>query len=115
MDEFRSLKIKSVPTPFLVWMAILENYWIFFLHGRKRLSFLILCNLNDARLKVKVIVTDMNVSYASLIKECFPKAKLVVDRFHIVKHLIRKFEDIRVRIMKALIETIQHKPNIIDN
>ncbi|OUK19215.1 transposase, partial [Enterococcus faecium] len=54
-----------------------------------------------ARLKVKVIVTDMNVSYASLIKECFPKAKLVVDRFHIVKHLIRKFEDIRVRIMKS--------------
>uniref|UniRef100_UPI00292D4E91 aminopeptidase n=1 Tax=Enterococcus faecium TaxID=1352 RepID=UPI00292D4E91 len=23
------------------------------------------------------------------------------DRFHIVKHLIRKFEDIRVRIMKS--------------
>jgi transposase len=33
----------------------------------------------------------MNASYASLIKECFPHAKLVVDRFHIVKHLIRSF------------------------
>ncbi|WP_140437372.1 transposase, partial [Escherichia coli] len=27
-------------------------------------------------------------------KECFPHAKLVVDRFHIVKHLIRSFKDI---------------------
>lgn len=45
-------------------------------------------------------MTDMNVSYVSLIKECFPKATLVIDRFHIVKHLIRNFEDIRVRIIK---------------
>ncbi|MBU5370715.1 transposase, partial [Enterococcus avium] len=31
----------------------------------------------------------------------FPHAKLVVDRFHIVKHLIRSFEDIRLRVMKS--------------
>ena len=37
-----------------------------------------------ARLNVKILVTDMNASYALLIKECFPHAKLVVDRFHIV-------------------------------
>uniref|UniRef100_UPI00374E9C22 transposase n=1 Tax=Enterococcus gallinarum TaxID=1353 RepID=UPI00374E9C22 len=54
-----------------------------------------------ARLNVKKLVTDMNASYASLIKECFPHAKLVVDRFHIVKHLIRSFEDIRLRVMKS--------------
>lgn len=42
----------------------------------------------------------MNASYSSLIKECFPHAKLVVDRFHIVKHLIRSFEDSQLRIMK---------------
>ncbi|OSP57249.1 hypothetical protein EFP6CTSP_20505 [Enterococcus faecium] len=88
MDEFRSLKIKSVPTPFLYgW-----RYWKLLdilLHGRKALVSYFMQFERRARLKVKVIVTDMNVSYASLIKECFPKAKLVVDRFHIVKHLIR--------------------------
>lgn len=31
----------------------------------------------------------------------FSKGKTRCDRFHIVKHLIRKFEDIRVRIMKS--------------
>ncbi len=60
MDEFRSLKIKSVPTPFLVWMAILENYWIFFLHEEKALVSYFMQFERRARLKVKVIVMDMN-------------------------------------------------------
>nr|WP_276318226.1 transposase [Enterococcus avium] len=37
-----------------------------------------------------------------------------MDRFHIVKHLIRSFEDIRLRVMKASTETIQYKLNTID-
>ena len=67
-----------------------------------------------ARLNVKILVTDMNASYASLIKECFPHAKLVVDRFHIVKHLIRSFEDIRLRVMKSFDRNDPIQPNTID-
>ncbi|WP_267106636.1 transposase, partial [Xanthomonas sacchari] len=33
----------------------------------------------------------------------FPTAKLIIDRFHIVKHLNTAFNDFRVREMKRLI------------
>lgn len=54
-----------------------------------------------ARLSVRYIVTDMNMPYSSLIKKCFPNAQLIVDRFHIVQHLIRCFDNVRKRIMKT--------------
>ena len=37
--NFVHWKIKSVPILFLVWLAILGNYWIFFLHVRRKISF----------------------------------------------------------------------------
>ncbi|BDP83785.1 ISL3 family transposase [Enterococcus faecium] len=102
MDEFRSLKNQVGPYSFSC-MDGDTGKLLDILPSRKKKALVsyFMQFERRARLKVKVIVTDMNVSYASLIKECFPKAKLVVDRFHIVKHLIRKFEDIRVRIMKS--------------
>lgn len=36
------------------------------------------------RYKVKAVVTDMNSGYKSIIREIFPNAKIVIDRFHIV-------------------------------
>ncbi|WP_282708706.1 transposase [Ligilactobacillus sp. Marseille-Q7487] len=48
------------------------------------------------RLGVHYIVTDMNVAYYSLIKECFPNTK----RFHIVQHLNRAFDGVCKQIMK---------------
>ena len=50
------------------------------------------------RLGVYYIVTDMNVAYYSLIKECFPNTK----RFHIIQHLNRAFDGVRKQIMKQL-------------
>ena len=54
-----------------------------------------------ARLKVKVILTDMNTSYASLIKECFPKGKTRCGSFSHCQTSHSQFEDIRVRIMES--------------
>ncbi|EGO8298123.1 ISL3 family transposase [Enterococcus faecalis] len=56
-------------------------------------------NPND----VKFLVTDMNAAYFQLTKNVFPTAKLIIDRFHIVKHLNTAFNDFRVREMKRLI------------
>lgn len=55
-----------------------------------------------AREKVRYIVTDMNAPYFSLMKECFPNAKAIVDRFHIVQHLNKGFNQVRIRVMKQL-------------
>ncbi|MCD3401300.1 ISL3 family transposase [Streptococcus equi subsp. zooepidemicus] len=43
----------------------------------------------EARNKVKVVTVDMSGSYIPLIKILFPKAKIVLDRFHIVQHMSR--------------------------
>ena len=43
---------------------------------------------------------DMNASYQNLIKAVFPNAVIVVDRFHIVQHMNRNFNQLRVVIMK---------------
>ena len=42
---------------------------------------------------------DMNASYAQLIKSVFPNAEIVTDRFHIVQHINRSFNQLRVKIM----------------
>lgn len=55
-----------------------------------------------ARDSVKYVVTDMNAPYFQLTKKVFKKAEVIVDRFHIVKHLNSAFNDFRVQEMKAL-------------
>lgn len=55
-----------------------------------------------AREAVEYVVTDMNAPYVDIMAECFPKAKLVVDRFHIVQYLNRCFDDTRKQVMKKL-------------
>lgn len=51
----------------------------------------------DTRLQVKYVVIDMNANYSSVVRELFPNAKIVIDRFHTVQlagrvriHCIRK-------------------------
>ena len=61
----------------------------------------------EKREQVKFLVTDMNAAYFQLTKKIFPCAALVIDRFHIVKHLNQAFNDFRVREMKALIKNHQ--------
>lgn len=56
----------------------------------------------DARMGVKTICIDMYSPYISLIKECFPKAKIIIDRFHIVQLLNRALQKTRIEAMKNL-------------
>lgn len=51
---------------------------------------------------VEFLVTDMNAAYFQLLKHVFPNAQLVIDRFHIVKHLNQAFQEFRVREIKNL-------------
>lgn len=54
---------------------------------------------------VEYLVTDMNAAYFQLTKNIFPNAKLVIDRFHIVKHMNQAFHEFRIKIMKQLTAT----------
>lgn len=51
------------------------------------------------RLKVKFVVMDMFKPYIDVIKICFPNAKIIIDKFHVVQHLNRALNRLRVETM----------------
>ena len=55
---------------------------------------------DEAKSRVKEVCIDMKISYLNVIKEVFPDAKVVLDRFHVVKEMVRQVEDIR-KIMQT--------------
>ncbi|MBT0937756.1 ISL3 family transposase [Streptococcus lutetiensis] len=54
----------------------------------------------EARNSVKVVTVDMSGSYIPMIPKLFPKAKIVIDRFHIVQHMSRALNHTRIPLMK---------------
>ena len=56
----------------------------------------------EVRSRVKIITMDMFSPYYEIAKKLFPKAKIVLDRFHIVQHLSRAMSRLRIQIMNQL-------------
>ena len=52
------------------------------------------------RSKVKEITMDFSDSMYSIAKQCFPKATIVIDCFHIVKRLCEGLEEMRLRFKR---------------
>ena len=42
----------------------------------------------------------MNAGYMAMIKDIFPNATVVIDRFHIIQALNNSLNNLRIRIMK---------------
>ena len=53
------------------------------------------------RNRVKVITMDMFSPYYQLVKQLFPNAKIVLDRFHIVQHLSCAMNRVRIQILTS--------------
>lgn len=58
-------------------------------------------SLNDRR-HVKTITIDMNAGYVNVIKEIFPRAEIIIDRFHLVQLINRSMNKTRVKVMNRL-------------
>ncbi len=43
------------------------------------------------RMQVKVVCMDLSSPYRSLVQRCFPNAKIVADRFHVIKLVLSTF------------------------
>lgn len=54
------------------------------------------------RKDVKYVVMDMNKDYLALAKHHFPNAKVVIDRFHVVRYCTWALENVRKRVQKQL-------------
>ena len=57
-------------------------------------------SLSD-RKKVETVTIDMNAGYANVIKEIFPQAKIIIDRFHLIQLINRSMNKCRIRIMNT--------------
>jgi len=54
------------------------------------------------RKQVKTISLDLNAGYINLVPKLFPKARVIVDRFHIVQMTNRALNGARIKIMKTM-------------
>jgi len=58
-------------------------------------------NLTD-RKHVETVTIDMNAGYVSAIKELFPNANIIIDRFHLVQLINRSMNKCRIQVMNQL-------------
>ena len=54
------------------------------------------------RLKVQYVVMDMSSLFYGVAKACFPNAKIVADRYHVVRQANWAMENVRKRVQKTL-------------
>ncbi|WP_238706898.1 transposase, partial [Companilactobacillus halodurans] len=55
-----------------------------------------------ARGQVQTVSLDLNAGYINLVPKLFPKARIVVDRFHIVQMANRSLNSSRIKVMKTM-------------
>ena len=60
-------------------------------------------SINDRR-QVKYVVIDMSNVFRSAAGSCFPSAKIVADKFHILRLVTWAFEDMRKKVQKEFHE-----------
>ena len=103
IDEFKSVKNVSGAMSLLVIDAqshepidIVENRQQHYL-----LNYFTRYSL-ESRRKVKTVTIDMYSPYFQVIKDSFPNAEIIIDRFHIVQLLNRALNQVRIQEMKKI-------------
>ena len=61
----------------------------------------ILCFSNQARQHVKTYISDMSPTLKKVCKNVFPNGENVVDKFHVIKHVIDAFNAVRISLKKS--------------
>lgn len=54
----------------------------------------------EERAKVKKVVMDLSTLFRSVAKKLFPEAKIIADKFHVIRVVINSLENVRKRIQK---------------
>ncbi len=53
----------------------------------------------EARKQVETVSMDMFKGYTDLVKTCFPNARIITDRFHVIQLINRSFNSVRIEVM----------------
>ncbi|MFZ2646617.1 MAG: transposase, partial [Trichococcus flocculiformis] len=56
----------------------------------------------EVRARVETVVTDLYSPYMILVKEVFPNAKIIIDRFHVILQVNRALNQTRIQVMNGL-------------
>lgn len=56
----------------------------------------------ENRKEVKYFIMDMNPHFREVAEICFPKATIVIDRYHVTRHVIWALERVRKEVQKHL-------------
>ena len=57
---------------------------------------------------------DIYKPYISLVEKCFPKAKIIFDKFHIINLLSRTLNKTKIRVMNSNNEVYNKYKNTIN-
>lgn len=103
VDEFKSVKDISGALSFLFIDA--RNHRLMDIVEDRRLDHLtdyFMRYPKESRYNVRTVTMDMYSPYMTLVKECFPNAQIVIDRFHIVQLLNRSLNSFRIQVMNEI-------------
>ena len=102
---------------FITTLCNLEKHKIFdLLKGRSEKSLANALRKLKGRNRVRVVCIDLSVTYRSIIRKYFPNAKIVSDRFHVIKlvqqHFLNTWRilDPIGRKNRGLVSLIRRKP-----
>lgn len=101
IDEFKSLKSNAQKMCFIYCDG--QTGELLDILGSRRYNYLeshFMTYPRKEREKVRYVVMDMNAHYGGWVKQVFPNATIVTDRFHIVQHINRLFNNMRNVITK---------------
>ncbi|WP_057767490.1 ISL3 family transposase, partial [Companilactobacillus tucceti] len=100
-DEFRS--VKKIYT--FISIDAKTHHLIDLVHDRllKTITehFINKYSLKE-RQNVKTVSIDLNANYQSIVHKIFPKAKIIVDRFHTVQLFSRAFDKVRIQTLNKI-------------
>lgn len=103
IDEIHSRSLSKKTSPYLCVLVDNEKRCIYdILDSRAKYSLARhFSNIpRDERLRVKYITIDMWEPYRDLAEAYFPNAIVAVDSFHVIEHLVKDFERLRISLMK---------------
>lgn len=63
--------------------------------------------LKSSRAKIKAVATDMSPAYISAVQKNLPNARLVFDRFHVMKLLNEKLTELRRQLYREATDLLQ--------
>ena len=103
IDELHSHELSRRNASYLCILVDNERRTVWdILDSRSKLSLSIFFSRipREERLKVKYVTIDMWEPYRDVAKTYFPNCIVAVDPFHVIKHLIKDFDDLRIDLMK---------------